>query len=42
MTRTMDDAIDAAHVDTEVLRSRLRRSQLVMLELAVDTGRPPR
>ena len=40
--KTMDDAINAAHVDAEVLRSRLERTQLVMRDLAVDTLRPPR
>jgi glutamate--cysteine ligase len=40
--KTMDDAIDAVHVDTEVLRRRLERTQLVMRHLAVDTLRPPR
>jgi glutamate--cysteine ligase len=40
--KTMDEAIDAVHVDAEVLRGRLARTQLVMRELAVDTLRPPR
>jgi glutamate--cysteine ligase len=39
---TVDEAIDAAHVDAEVLRGRLARTHLVMREVAVDTLRPPR
>jgi len=39
--KTMDEAINAAHVDAEVLRSRLQRAHLVMRDLAVDTLRPP-
>lgn len=41
-TPTLDAALDALHADSETLRHRLRRRQMVMRDMAVDTRRPPR
>lgn len=39
---TLDGALDALHADAGALQQRLRRRQMVMRDIAVDTRRPPR